>query len=134
MAPGRRGREVALRAAVPSCYNAAACLPVSYASSPPPPPPRPFPESQNRRPKMRCRWMSLPAVLLGGLVALAQQPGQPPPPAPLDPVNNKLDGILVNWERAMSGISTLYTQVKRTATDKVFLSNEVFDGEARYVK
>ena len=83
---------------------------------------------------MRCRWLSVPALLLAGVVAVGQQPGQPPPQVQVDPVKNKLDAILVNWEKAMSSLSTLYTQVKRSATDKVFLTSEVFEGEARYIK
>src|SRR4051794_30973999 len=87
------------------------------------------------------RWLSVSAVLLGSVAALAQQPGLPQPAAPvpaqaplLDPVNNKVDAILVNWEKAMNGLNTLHTAVNRTAVDKVFLAKEVFAGEAKYVR
>jgi TIGR03009 family protein len=87
---------------------------------------------------MRCRWLSLTALLLAGVVALAQQPPGQLPPAPqppvLDPVNNKLDGILVKWEQAMTSINTLHAQVKRTAVNKVLISTDVFEGEAKYLK
>jgi TIGR03009 family protein len=77
------------------------------------------------------RWLSLPALLLASAAVLAQTPAQPPA---LDPAKNKLDAILVQWEKAMGGINTLYTQVKRTSQDKIFMTNEVYEGEARYVK
>jgi TIGR03009 family protein len=87
---------------------------------------------------MRYRWLSLMAVCAGALTALGQQPSTPqaqqPQPVQLDPVNNKLDAILLNWEKAMSSINTLYTKVTRTATDKVLLGIDTFEGEARYMK
>lgn len=81
---------------------------------------------------MQYRWLSVP-ILLGaaGLAYAQQSPAQAPT---LDPANNKLDAILLEWEKAMGGLNTLYTQVKRTAVDKVFLTNETFEGEARYIK
>src|SRR5262245_47500600 len=82
---------------------------------------------------MRYRWLALATLLAAGAVALAQGPGQAPP-VQLDPANNKLDAILLNWEKAMGGLNTLYTKVKRTAVDKVFTTLEVYEGEARYIK
>ena len=69
-------------------------------------------------------------------LALAQPPGAQPPPQPptLDPANNKLDAILLNWEKAMSGINSLHAKVERKAIDKVFATTEVFAGEAKYLK
>lgn len=89
---------------------------------------------------MTSRWLSLAVLLLGGLSVLAQQPiGQqapppPPPPPQLDPANNKLDALLVTWERAMADLNSLHASVKRTAIDKVFLSKEIYEGEAKYMK
>ena len=89
---------------------------------------------------MRCRWLSLPALLLVGTLALAQQPGaQPPPPQAqqqpgFDPKTNRLDAILFNWELAMGSVNSLHAKVVRTAVDKVFNTKEVFGGEAKYLK
>jgi TIGR03009 family protein len=54
---------------------------------------------------------------------LVQQPGP-------DSVNNKLDAVLLNWERAMSGINSLHAEVEQTAVDHVFKSTKVLSGVA----
>jgi TIGR03009 family protein len=83
---------------------------------------------------MRYRWLSLLAFFAVSAAALAQQAPTSQPPAPqLDP-NNKLDATLLNWEKAMSSLNSLYTEVKRQTTDKVLLSIDNFTGEARYMK
>jgi TIGR03009 family protein len=90
----------------------------------------------NRRPPMHYRRLSLLAFFAVSLAALAQQPQSPSPQPqtpPLDP-NNKLDATLLSWEKAMGGISSLYTEVKQQTTDKVRLSIDNFTGEARYLK
>jgi TIGR03009 family protein len=86
---------------------------------------------------MRSRGLSLAALILGCSVTVAQQAAPPPPPVPqqgFDPVNNRLDAILFNWERAMSSINSLHAQVMRIAEDKVFNTKEVYVGEAKYLK
>ena len=85
---------------------------------------------------MRSRWLSLTALLMGSALALAQQPGPQPqnPQQPtLDP-GNKLDAILLSWEKAMSSISTLHAQVRQINVDKVLGSTTSFIGEAKYLK
>jgi TIGR03009 family protein len=82
---------------------------------------------------MRYRWLSVLALFAVTLAALGQQPPTPQPAGQLDP-NNKLDATLVNWEKAMSGIGSLYTEVKRQTTDKVLLTIDNYTGEARYLK
>jgi TIGR03009 family protein len=81
---------------------------------------------------MRYRWLSLLAVASAATLALAQQP--PPPAAKLDPANNQMDAILVQWEKAMGAINTLHTKVTRRSVDKTFGAVEVCEGEAKYVK
>jgi TIGR03009 family protein len=85
---------------------------------------------------MHCRWLSVLALFAVSLAALGQQAPMPqqPPPVQLDPTNNKLDAVLLNWEKSMSGIDTLYTLVARTATDKVLFTMDTFEGEARFMK
>jgi TIGR03009 family protein len=86
---------------------------------------------------MRYLRLSLLAFFAFGFAALGQQPvpQQPMPQAgDLNPATNQLDKILVDWESAMSSIKSLYTLVIRTSTDKVLLSKDTFEGEARYIK
>ena len=70
-------------------------------------------------------------------VQMQQPPGsQQFPPAPqvgLDPANNKLDAVLYNWEKALSGLKSLKTDVTRTAKDKVFMTTEIYKGVAQYL-
>lgn len=86
---------------------------------------------------MRSRWLSLSFLFLTSAVLFAQQPGaqtpQIPQQSPPDP-NDKLDAILLNWEKAMSGMTSLDAQVKRTAIDKVLMTTEVYSGRAKYLK
>jgi TIGR03009 family protein len=83
---------------------------------------------------MRYRSLSLLAFFAVSLAALAQQPQTPPPQPPQLDANNKLDATLQNWEKAMAGISSLYTEVKRQTTDKVRMEIDNYTGEARYLK
>jgi TIGR03009 family protein len=84
---------------------------------------------------MCYRWLSVLAVFAVSMAALGQQAPAPQPQAvQLDPATNKLDSLLVNWEKAMSSINSLYTVVNRSSTDKVLLSVDTFEGEARFLK
>jgi TIGR03009 family protein len=86
---------------------------------------------------MQYRWLSLTVLISASTIALAQQPPTQPPVPPQQPYGNpadKIDAILINWERAMSGINSLQAQVVRTTVDKVLVSTEVFSGDAKYVK
>jgi TIGR03009 family protein len=83
---------------------------------------------------MRSRWLSLTAILLGGALALAQQP-VPQVPLPQQPtVDPALDAILNNWEKAMSGINSLWAKVEQVAEDKVLATKTVYAGDAKYQK
>jgi TIGR03009 family protein len=83
---------------------------------------------------MHYRWLSLTALLCATPLVLFAAQVPAPAPAPLDPANNKLDAILVQWEKAMSSIATLYTQVERKTVDKTFRTEQVYRGEAKYLK
>jgi TIGR03009 family protein len=82
---------------------------------------------------MRYRRLSLLVLLSAASLVLGQAPQQPPPPQ-LDPVNNKLDAVLLQWEKAMGDIKTLHTVVTRKSVDKQFAVEEVCQGEAKYIK
>ncbi len=80
---------------------------------------------------MRSKWLALPLWLLVGMLVF----GQGTPPAPMqDPHAAKLDEVLDKWEKAMLGIQSLYCEIQRTNTDRVFQSKEKFSGRAMYVR
>jgi TIGR03009 family protein len=84
---------------------------------------------------MRYRWLSVTALLLASAAVLAQNPAQPPQPAPAPGApNSALDQILVGWEQAMGSITSLHVLVEKTTVDKTFATTDVFRGEAKYVK
>jgi TIGR03009 family protein len=60
---------------------------------------------------MRLTPLAIALVLLGG-VAVAQQPGQPQPTPPPNPAQQaaELQGILMNWQKAMSGITKFHIE------------------------
>jgi TIGR03009 family protein len=81
---------------------------------------------------MRYYWLALACVLLGGAPARAQQAPAAPPAA--EPANAQLDQILVNWEKAMTGVDKLVAQIVRTDKDKVYQSTSVFEGYAKFMR
>lgn len=83
---------------------------------------------------MRIHFLAIGALLLLVLNAPAQAPSQPAPPAPLDPVNNPLDKLLVQMETNMKKIDTLQAQVVQEKEDSVFRTRVIYDGEARYMR
>jgi TIGR03009 family protein len=82
---------------------------------------------------MRKYALTLAALFLVGTAVPAQQTTLAAPAA-LDPVKNPLDAILVNWEKAMSGIKQLTAGMTRTTLDKTFQTKDVFEGTAKYLK
>jgi TIGR03009 family protein len=76
---------------------------------------------------MRIYGVTLAAALLTPAALLAQQGG-----AALDPAKNKLDDVLLHWERAMKGVTSLTAQLNRTTVQKTFQATDVFEGIAKY--
>src|SRR5262249_23107736 len=77
-----------------------------------------------------------PAVQQQGQPAFQQQqqaPAQQPAVA-LDPKNNKLDALLLNWEATVQGMQAFSADCVRTKVDKTFNTTEVFGGKAKYMK
>jgi TIGR03009 family protein len=63
--------------------------------------------------------------------ALAQNPAVPPQPQ-ADP---RLDALLANWEKGMTGVQSLHAKCVRTKVDKTFLqTTEVFEGSAKFLR
>ena len=80
---------------------------------------------------MRYFGLTVAGALLAGTPASAQQApaaGGPPPAA------SRLDVLLAQWERAMTGIQSIEAQCTRTSIDKTFNVVEVYEGVARYMK
>lgn len=65
-----------------------------------------------------------------------QNPGVPvaTAPATLDPVKNRLDYLLTQWEQKMKGITGLEAAVTRTETDAVDKSVKSFQGVAKFLR
>jgi TIGR03009 family protein len=82
---------------------------------------------------MRTHKFALAGVLLCGGVLTAQQPSPGAAPT-LDPARNRLDALLLQWEKQMKGVQTLTAECTRRTVDKTFRTNEVFEGKAKYLK
>jgi TIGR03009 family protein len=99
---------------------------------------------------MRPLGYNFAALLLLGSVAFAQQPPSSPPitipPKPgtpaetanllpkLDPQNNRLDALLVQWEQRMTGVDSIVCKCSREEKSKASGFKKVYEGEARYLK
>jgi len=99
---------------------------------------------------MRPLGYTFAALLLLGSVAFAQQPPSSPPitipPKPgtpaepanllpkLDPQNNRLDALLVQWEQRMTGVEGVVCKCAREEKSKASGFKKVYEGEARYLK
>jgi TIGR03009 family protein len=91
---------------------------------------------------MRYLGLTLVSVVLGAMTATAQQPPasatqpaqQPAPATALDPARNKLDALLLRWEKEMTTIQTIVAQCTRTSVDKTFQRKEIYEGTAKYMK
>jgi hypothetical protein len=68
---------------------------------------------------MRPTGFILAVLLIAGGVGYAQQPGSLGQPA-ATPADPKLDAHLDAWEKKMSGVVNLRTEVALTRTDAVF--------------
>lgn len=87
--------------------------------------------------------MRAPTLAIVAMMALASlglaQTGDAKSPGPaqaptLDPRNNLLDWILVNWERKMSGVSSLDAECTYSSIDKTFRRKTVYRGRAKYLR
>lgn len=78
------------------------------------------------------RWLlaSTLVCMAIGSTATAQAPPASPPVAS-DP---RLDVVLGNWEKAMTGVESLHATCVRTKLDKTFQTTEVFEGSAKYLR
>ena len=86
---------------------------------------------------MRHAWLALAVLLLAGGAVQGQQQQPPvaaPAPAPLDPQNNRLDFLLLQWEAKMKEVDTLSAEVVREKDDRAFRVREIYEGQARYKK
>jgi TIGR03009 family protein len=76
---------------------------------------------------MRAR-LILPALLWTTAWVSAQQT------PPVTDANAQLDAVLAGWEKTMTSIRSLQAECERTTVDKVFGTQEVFRGSAKYLK
>jgi TIGR03009 family protein len=94
------------------------------------------------------RLASFATVLIAAAQVIAQAPtppnlnpaGQRPPaaampnPAPLNPANNRLDQILLQWEQKMQGVQSLVARIKKTETDGLAKTSVEGVGYLKYTK
>src|SRR5215470_7567251 len=99
---------------------------------------------------MRPLGYTFAALLLFSPALSAQQPPSAPPinipPKPgtpaepanllpkLDPQNNRLDALLVQWEQRMTGVDSIVCKCSREEKSKAAGFKKVYEGEARYLK
>jgi TIGR03009 family protein len=78
---------------------------------------------------MQRTWLALPILMATVAGAQAQQPAAPSAQDLL-----KLDEVLLQWEKAMTGLDNLVVSINRTTVDKVYKDTEVFEGTAKFVR
>jgi TIGR03009 family protein len=85
---------------------------------------------------MRSIQLALVGLAIWGIHGYAQQPAQqnPQPAQPGAPNGERLDGLLQRWEKEMQSVQTLTVDMIRTTKDKVWNTDEVFAGKAKYMK
>jgi len=59
---------------------------------------------------------------------------QPAAPVKLDPANNQLDALLLQWEQKMKAITALEATVLRTETDPIDKSVQEYRGTAKFMR
>jgi TIGR03009 family protein len=83
---------------------------------------------------MRSFLFALIGVVVLNTDLFAQQAVQSPTNPPLDPRNNRLDALLLQWEAKMKMVDTLSAEVTRVKEDRVFKSTDTYQGRAKYKK
>lgn len=85
---------------------------------------------------MRHFGITLTCVLFVSSTTLGQQAQQQygAPPSTLDPQNNRVDALLVQWEAKMKSVESLQAQIVRQDEDVRFRSKTFFEGVAKYKK
>jgi TIGR03009 family protein len=81
---------------------------------------------------MRYSWFTLASLLVVSAASGQSPPSPQMPPAAFDPVNNRLDQLLLRWEREMTAVQSLDVRLTRVTNDKVFGAREIMDGSAKY--
>jgi TIGR03009 family protein len=79
---------------------------------------------------MRYFGLALVTIILLTAAGTTQQPSA----TTLDPAHNRLDALLLRWEKEMMNIQTIVVQCTRTAVDKTFQTADVYEGTAKYMK
>jgi TIGR03009 family protein len=88
---------------------------------------------------MRYVWLTLASAVVVTSGGYAQQrpavpAGAPMPTTALDPTRNRLDALLMRWEKEMTTVQTILAQCTRTSVDKTFNVIQVYEGTAKYMK
>ncbi len=97
---------------------------------------------------MRSRLVPLVALVVLaaslGVPSMGRSAQQSPPAAPPSApplaaapqlnLNDPLDAVLMEWEKALSGVDSLVALVSQTVIDRVNQHSEVFEGQAKFLK
>src|SRR5438105_4205564 len=92
---------------------------------------------------MRHHGLALASLPILTIALYAQQPSQPPQvpapsqqptaPAPLDPERNRLDYVLVQWEKSMMGLSSFSADCSRQEFEQLSQRLDKYQGRVKYL-
>ncbi len=74
-----------------------------------------------------CLLLTLVVTSVASGQRVRTQPG-------LDPAKNKIDAVLLQWEKAMNSLKSMSAQIRRSSVDPTFNTVEIFEGQAKFLK